>query len=46
MCVHIKYYTDISAYNAIKEYNGKILNDNITLKSLQANYGTQRYCEF
>eukprot|EP01084_Bolivina_argentea_P058139 106166_1 len=43
MCVHIKYFENISALRAVQVMNHKKLDDG---RVLEANYGTQRYCEF
>ena len=43
MCVHIKYFENIAAAKAVKIMNHKKLDDG---RVLEANYGTQRYCEF
>jgi len=43
MCVHIKYLDTLSAAKAVKGMNHKKLDDG---RVLEANYGTQRYCEF
>merc|ERR1719419_1275148 len=42
MCAHIKYFDADCAAKAVHATNGRVLSDG---RVLEANYGTQRYCE-